>query len=445
MNKIISVGANIILLLQPLFAIPLYFTVLANNPPLWVSLIISLVPLVVRYQQENTLFKRTIFDVPILIFMVGSVVGFFIAGNKDVAQTGLISLLASILIYYGVTSNGDRGKKYWTVFGTAIILISVVFAIWFFSQGPSKIFFFNRWAFDLFKSVPKTAGISLGIHGIGALFAAVIPVVIAAVLFVKTSKARILLGTLTLFLISLLFFSASGEGWMAFGVSLFVILICWDKRSLLFLIPTYSILIGVFLFFYTNTIWLNISFSFTRVTERIDLWMKTFPLLSNSHSFLGLGLGNWAEEFNKYYRSAEMTSHNNYLQIYTDIGILGVLAISFAVVIFIMTAVKMLNSNKTGILKGLSIGLVGSFIGGAFFNMFDVTLNGPIINNGSYIYLYVPFLWVWAAAYAVVFQKIDTKNNPDFIQLFRTQKAVDFLATENQRGIDTNVGKSSAE
>ncbi len=413
MNKLTSIYnriADVILLFQPVFPVPLYFTVLTNSPPFWTSLIISLVPFVLRYQQEKMLFKRTIFDFPILIFILGSVIGLFIATNKGTATGAMISLLASILIYYGITSNSDRGKNYWISFGTVIIFISFVFSVWFFSQGQSKQTFFNQWAFDLFKSVPKTPGVSLGVHGVGALLAAIIPVTLGALFYFNSKKYRNWLTALVLFLVFILFLSASGGGWIAFGIGAIVVLIYWRRSSLLFLVPISGVIIGLVLFYYSNTTWLSNSFSTTSLLSRFDLWVKTIPLLSRNHAFLGLGLGNWAEIFDNFYHTTDIHMHNNYLQIYTDMGFFGILAMSLAVVIFIITAYKILRAPEKGILKGLGIGFIGSFLGGAFFNMFDVTLTGTIINNGIYIYLSIPFLWIWAAFYSVVFQRMYIKD-----------------------------------
>ncbi|MDD5190264.1 MAG: O-antigen ligase family protein [Dehalococcoidales bacterium] len=341
---------------------------------------------------------------------MGATIGSLIATNKDIASSALISLLASVLIYYGITSNRDRGKYYWISLGTLIIIISITFAVWFFSQGQSKRFPLNQWAFDLFKSMPKTTGISLGIHGIGALFSAVIPVIIGALLFLKNKAQVVLLIVLILLLIFILFLSVSGGGWIAFVISLFGILICWRKRSVYFLIPISGLMAGVALYYYTKINWLYASFSIETLMSRINLWMKTIPLLRDIHSFLGLGLGAWVETYNTLYNSVEVHLHNNYLQVFTDMGIFGVLAMLSAAAIFTVTAWKIVNANTQSITKGIGIGLIGSFLGGAFFNCLDVTLTGTITEHNSYLYLSIPFLWIWAACYSVVFHKLNSQH-----------------------------------
>jgi O-antigen ligase len=314
--------------------------------------------------------------------------------------------LASILIYYGITSNSKLGKKYWISFGAVIILISLVFVIWFFSQGHSKQFFFNQWVFELFKSLPKISDFPLGLHGIGALLSAVIPIILGALLYTGNKTHRVWLAVLALLLIFLLFLSVSGGGWIALAIGTIFILLCWRKRSIYFIIPVSSLVMGIALFYYTHQDWLYQSFSIETLLGRINLWVKTIPLLKDVHSFWGIGLGNWSEKFNSFYHTAEIELHNNFFQIYTDMGIVGVLAISIAIVIFAVTAYKIVNSSESGTLKGIGIGLIGSFLGGAFFNTLDVTLTGTIVEKGSVIYLSIPFLWIWAGFLSVVYFKL---------------------------------------
>ena len=411
--------ADGVLVLQPLFPALLYLTVLTGSPPLLVSLIINLTPLVVRYHRQKVLVKPTIFDLPILIFMIGSIVGLIVAPDKQTSMGALISLFASVLVYYGITSNGNRGKHYWITLGASIIVISIVFAVWFFSQGQSRQYFFNQWAFDLFKSMPKIAGVSLGLNGIGLLFSSIIPVLLGSLLFDGTTTSRIWLASLVILLLSILFLSASTEGWIAFGISAFFAIVYWRKIAALFLIPLSAVLTGLALFYYSSTTWLQSSLDIQSILQRIDIWVKTIPLLSSFHSFLGLGLGNWAEVFNNFYYPGYTHMHNNYFQIYADMGVFGVISIFVGAVIFILTAHKILQSTDKGILKGLTIGLIGSFLGGIFFNMLDVTLNGLIVSHNSYIYLSVPIFWVWAALYVVLFQRMFPQHPPNIGNLLK--------------------------
>jgi hypothetical protein len=86
--------------------------------------------------------------------------------------------------------------------------------------------------------VPKSAGVSLGLHGIGALFSAVIPVILGAVLFSKNKKCRIWLIALSLLLVFILFLSDSGGAGLRSARNYF----CPDMLAKTFVVFPYSYL-----------------------------------------------------------------------------------------------------------------------------------------------------------------------------------------------------------
>ena len=148
--------AKTILTLYPLFPVPVYFSVLTGYPPLWLSLLIAIVPLGVHFWQTHRIVTRTPFDIPILIFICGTVIGFIVSPDKNVATGALSSTMASILVYYGITTNGGASRKYWLWAGGIICLITLLLSLWFLSQSNHRVLFFNQWAFNLFSGLPKT-------------------------------------------------------------------------------------------------------------------------------------------------------------------------------------------------------------------------------------------------------------------------------------------------
>ena len=102
--------AKAILALYPLFPVPVYFSVLIGYPPLWLSLIFAIIPMGVHYWQTRRIITRTPFDIPILIFVCGTLIGFIVSPDKNVAIGALSSTMASILVYYGITTNSDAPR-----------------------------------------------------------------------------------------------------------------------------------------------------------------------------------------------------------------------------------------------------------------------------------------------------------------------------------------------
>jgi len=411
-SAILRFLADIILLLQPVFAAPLFFTVLMDAPPLWVGLILGVFPLAVRYGLNRNFFKQTPFDIPILILIIGLIVGYLVAENKNTASSALITTLASVLIYYGITSNHRRGKSYWSVFTSIIFLIFISIAGWFFSQGTGRVFVFNEWIFRLFGAIPNTTGPNLHQHGLGILFGVSVPVILGAWLYARQKVPFILLGCLFLLSTTILVFAASGGGWLAALAGVYGILIAWKTRAVYYLIPFTGILTGMALVFYDKLAWISKSLSIGSIISRFDLWVKTIPLISGQHGFLGFGLGNWSEVFDSHYPFYPTHLHNDFLQLYADMGIFGLMAILAGVVVLVTTGKKILSS-PNNMVKGIGIGLMGSIIAGAVFSLFDVALYGYYIKNDVYLYISIPLFWICIAAYTVVYKNIKTVQPPE--------------------------------
>ncbi len=180
-----------ILAFQPVFAMPVFVSVLAGTPPLWVAGIIALIPLVVRFWLTRRFLPRTPFDVPILLLAVGLVVGLAVAADKDVAISALATTLASALIYCGMVENGHLADRYWVIAGGIVCAIALVLVLLFFSEAPPRVVPYNAWVFPLFQGLPKTGWPVLGFNSIGVLLSVLLPPLAAIALFQGRAALRI--------------------------------------------------------------------------------------------------------------------------------------------------------------------------------------------------------------------------------------------------------------
>jgi len=191
-----------------------------------------------HYWSTHRLITRTSFDIPkILIFVLGTLLGFIVAPDKSIAAGALYSTIASILVYYGITTNSGASRKYWLWTGGIICLITLLLSLWFLSQSSHRVLSFNQWAFNLFSGYPRPAGPVLQLNTIGALLAVVIPPLFAFLFFKNNTNLRIIALVLWIFFSGVLFLSDSGSGWLAFIVSMSFILIYWRKRLIWVIIP----------------------------------------------------------------------------------------------------------------------------------------------------------------------------------------------------------------
>jgi putative inorganic carbon (HCO3(-)) transporter len=398
--------------LYPLFPVLVYFSVLTGHPPVWVSLIIAIIPMATHYWSTHRLILRTPFDIPILIFVLGTLLGFIVAPDKSIAAGALYSTIASILVYYGITTNSGASRKYWLWIGGIICLITLLLSLWFLSQGTHRVLSFNQWAFNLFSGLPKTSGPVLNLNTIGALLAVVIPPLFAFLFFKNNTNLRIIALVLWLFFSGVLFLSDSGAGWLAVAVSLVFIMICWRKWLIWVLAPVGGLLASAAVLFYDKTQWLRISFSTASLMSRVKLWQNTLPLLQGKASVTGLGLGSWFKVYSSNYTGyVPVIVHNSYLQLYCDTGIFGLIAMVLAAIIFIRLSIHLLKLSPRNSVNWIGIGLIGSIIAGAIFAMFDVTTSVTYVTNTGYIYLVLPLLWIGAALLSVVSGKLASTSN----------------------------------
>lgn len=395
-------AGNAILTFQPLFAVPIYFSVLVDYPPLWTSLVIAVIPLGLRFWLTRRFIQRTPFDIPILLFVSGTLLGFIVAADKEVAIGGLATTLASALIYYGIVSNSDAKSAYWLWMAGTICVITLLLSIWFFSQGNRRQFFFNQWAFGLFEGIPMNSGPQLSWNTVGALLAVVIPPLFSITLFNNVRPLRVSALIIGLIFLAILFLTIIGGGWIAVTCGLAFVLICWRLRIVKVVIPAIALIVSAIVVFYDKTPWLIQAFSPDSLMYRVEeIWLKTLPLFEKYEILTGLELGCWNAQFITQYGADNVHLHNSYFQLYADTGILGMAALIVAAAVFIRISWGIIKSSRQNPWYGVSVGLIGSIIAGAVFALYDVTLTGTIITTTSYIYLSIPLLWVLAALLVV--------------------------------------------
>jgi len=395
-----------ILTLQPLFPLPIYFSVLTGYPPLWLSLIIAVIPFGINYWYSHHIFKRTLFDIPILIFVLGTLIGFIVSPYKNVGSGALASTIASILVYYGITNNSGASKKYWLWTAGIMCLITLLLSVWFLSQRDHRVLSFNQWAFNLFAGLPNTSGLELNLHTLGALLVVVIPPLFVIIFLKNSIGLRIIILILCLFFTGVLFLSDSGTGWLAFIVSMTFILVCWRRWLIWVLIPTEGLLTGAMVIFYNKMEWLRTTFSKSSLMDRIELWKNTLILLKGKTTVTGLGPGAWLSIYNNHYSNTVAIVHNSYLQLYCDAGILGFIAMVLAAIIFVRLSINILKLPQRNSVNWIGTGLIGSIIAGAVFAIFDTNHSITYVTDNGYIYLALPLLWIGASLISVISSKL---------------------------------------
>lgn len=134
------------------------------------------------------------------------------------------------------------------------------------------------------------------------------------------------------------------------------------KRGILFLTGLLAMIVLVFILRQTATKE-HILPTFS-LAMRLDYWIDTLRIIKNS-PWTGLGLGNFNLKVSRY-------AHNSYLQIWAEMGILGIISILWLIVMVFKSVLKNIKDspNKqqiSGLVTANAVFLVHNFIDFGFF------------------------------------------------------------------------------
>jgi O-antigen ligase len=171
------------------------------------------------------------------------------------------------------------------------------------------------------------------------------------------------------FLVPCLVWHSSRAVWISVIFSLLITTLCYKKRSLILFLIIFVILYS--LLCYINPI------SFTRIKkifepqDRLAIMSVAIKIFKTS-PLLGSGLGMYEKLFSKYYEPpvgyeefSYLHAHNTYLEILSEIGILGILAFLWIFLVFFKNAFKSIKNiylDSQIILYGLIGSLIATLI-----------------------------------------------------------------------------------
>lgn len=405
---------------QPLFAVLIYISILTGDPPLWLSWLIAIIPVAIRFWRTGRLGKRTPFDIPILIFTFGLIIGFIVSPDKPISWQGLNTYLASILMYYGLVGNTYAKENYWKTVGGLMCLIIVALTIYTIFNGNNRYYFFNEWLniqpqlaseIKVVRSSYNTPGAALGIA---------IPFFFAMAIFLRRSRLRyIIIGILVVFSF-FLFLIGSGGGWLAAFVGSVFVLAIWKLWTLSFSLPVLGFATWVTISSLSKTsslakTWIAKMFPVSSVTSRFQYWGETINLL-HGHVLTGVGIGVWFELY-PHGKWPVINPHNNYLQVFSDTGLFGIIAMLGAAVAFVYICYAILRSSTKNKHNGIAIGIIGSILAGMVNAFHEVNTSAAIVSGKSITnYIAIPYIWFLAAFLVVVYYRTKPEHDKKAIE-----------------------------
>ncbi|HAJ32095.1 MAG TPA: hypothetical protein DCK79_01790 [Candidatus Atribacteria bacterium] len=381
--------------------------------------------------QERFNFIRSPLDFPILSFIVICILSLLWSNSPMVSLKELPIFLAGPLLYFVITNNIKYEQQINRILNV-ILIIGGLFGIYGILQYQGIDFSF--WTGNIGRQNV------FGLFGNVNYFAEylIIPLTIAVPLFFvsknKMKKLLLLIGILAMGGSLILTFTRGS--YLGFGTSLifmfFLFIFSGGKAFIkdnkkLFIIISLAIIIIISLFVIPNplnkpgTLVSKIK-GRTSVTQliqgssikrRMAIWKFT-ALMIKDHPLLGSGIGTYKYNTLKYqaefFEQGENRSlyphgfadkaHNEYLQLWAEMGIIGLGIFIWLVICYFNYGIKILNKIKNHYKQAILIGLMGSIVA--------VLVDGIF---GFPLHLAATIVLFWVAIGFIVVIGTSNKNN----------------------------------
>ncbi|MBI4708384.1 MAG: O-antigen ligase family protein [Candidatus Omnitrophica bacterium] len=343
------------------------------------------VKFVIRFSSHNSDdLPRTKINAFVLIFFLivfASFLKWSFSGDylNDLSR-GLLRAIKYLLLFISLVDllrgAASRMKRlFWVIIGISLFT---------FSNG----IFQNIFGFDILRhktinrmdSLNRICSSFVHPNDFGAYIISVLP--LSLVFLVRGLKLRKRLLLILVFVLGFycLIRTSSRGAWIGFLFSL-VFFLFFYRRKLLFIVPAF---IGLFIFISPRGLERFVSIFTLEGTslERLQIWSGAWNMIK-VHPLLGFGINTYSDYFPKF-KPPEYPdlcyAHNSYLQMWTEIGLVGLLAFLVILGIVIISASKVLKKKKLAamddyILLGLLTGYI-SFLIQSFLdtNLFSLVL-----------------------------------------------------------------------
>lgn len=318
-------------------------------------------------------FKRTPLDIPLALFVLVSII-------STITSPELIGSLKVLLVYftfvcgYYMIVNSITSKEQFNSLLTGVFYCGLIVALYgisqyFFGFEEGRIWTDNN-MFDIKTRVVSTFE---NPNVLGEYLLLLIPIGIAYILLRKGAALKLSDMIVTMSLCLCMVFTYSRGNWLGLIFAVIAFFMFYNGKYVWF-----GLLLALFIpLFLPDTIINRFTsigdVSDTSTSYRVLIWMGTFKMLSD-YWFTGVGLGNaaFSNIYQHYSYNAVPTqhSHNLYLQIMSESGIIGLLIVLAIIFIYyrmsISTVIKLKDKKSKGILLALSTGMFGFLIQGMF-------------------------------------------------------------------------------
>ena len=322
-------------------------------------------------------YNFTPMDLPLVIYIIlGITHVLIIAPSMNIAIEGFRAVFQHILWYFVATQFIRNIKDSIRVINF-MLTIGLFMGLHSIYQYLAKVPMPGNWV-DTTENITTRAFSIIGSPNIlGVIFVLFIPIAISMFITQKDKHMKIFYFITSAMMIVGLLLTLSRGAWLAFGLSIFVFIITLNPR----LIVPFLVFIGIFilfggslsqrLLFMLSPIYLIKSAS----GGRLYRWETGMKIWKRSKLF-GVGLGRYGGAVAINNSLAPFYLDNYYLKTLVEMGIYGILGLTFVVISFIISTSKMIiHQNRIEnkiIIIGLFSGAIGVIAQNFVENIFEV-------------------------------------------------------------------------
>lgn len=339
-----------------------------------------------QIQKRKFQLPTTPLNLPFLFFCLIAILSTSFSLNRGESLPVLLQLISYFLLYFLIVNylSWSRIPRILAVFLSAGFLLSL-YAIYQYRFALPSLYqrldtitalgsgeieeirarIASRRVFSTFALPSSFAG----------YLALVIPLGIGSFISRSSSQERILLGIVVLTMLWALILTFSLGGILALILASLFVLLILSKKTKWFIpiILILSLFLGIASFHSEDL--------HSKATLRLYNWRSAIKIVKD-HPFLGTGIGTFATVYPKYkFPQANEVhyAHNWYLQVASEMGILGLGALLWLLAILIKASIKTLRSEKEKSQRALLAGLLVGGFAFLFHNLVDMDAYVPEI------------------------------------------------------------------
>lgn len=305
-----------------------------------------------------------IFRLPIILFLVAATIGAFISPNLTAAlgvwkAYFLEAILFFIVFIYNIKDQKDLKN---VIYCLEILVIAIgIFAI---IQKITGIFIpIDFWAKAATRRVTTFFGYP---NANGLLIAPIILLTIGNLLTNKSLKSLILSPLAIILGILTIIFAQSTGALVGVICGILFLLFYYSRTRKITLIATIIFLIVILLSpfspFKQKINYQKLDLNSTSLEIRLNQWPETLKMLKDNPIF-GVGLANYQNKFKPYHQfefiEIFLYPHNIFLNFWSEIGLLGLMAFIWLIIVFFVYGFKKLKESNPPLLL---LTIIGSMV-----------------------------------------------------------------------------------